>query len=164
MSFQFQTKENLRKSRNLNHHEDTKQKQVHFHKDTRALTDTIDSFVNPFSEESKDLLVLDSRNLVDSSVIHTLYHIEKLGADQYHAFVSERLTTRSKPISDPFKNDNLSLFKTPTMKEKSSAQQKIVSLKNDYSLFSKLFITSQIRKGNLDDFFAHENQAYPPVQ
>lgn len=161
--FQISDQGKSQKSRNLNHHEDTKQKQVHFHKDTRALTDTIDSFGNPFSEESKDLLVLDSRNLVDSSVIHTMYHIEKLGAEQYHTFVSERLTTRSKPISDPIKKNNLSLFKTPTMKEKSRAQQKIVSLKNDCSLFSKLFIASQIRTGDLDDFFAHENQAYPPV-
>lgn len=37
------------------------------------------------------------------------------------------------------------------------------SLKNDCSLFSRLFIASQIRDGDLDEFFAHENQAYPPA-
>ena len=37
------------------------------------------------------------------------------------------------------------------------------SLKNDCSLFSVLFIASQTRDGDLDDIFAHENQACPPV-
>ena len=37
------------------------------------------------------------------------------------------------------------------------------SLKNDCSLFSRLFIASQIRDGDLDEFFAHEKQACPPA-
>ncbi len=36
------------------------------------------------------------------------------------------------------------------------------SLKNDCSLFFRLYIASQIRDGDLDDFFAHEKQACPP--
>ena len=35
-------------------------------------------------------------------------------------------------------------------------------LKSDCSLFSKLFISCQIRDGNLDNVFAHENQACSP--
>ena len=55
--FQISDQEKSQKSRTSNHHEDTKQKQVHFHKDIRALTDTIDSLGNTFNEESKNLLV-----------------------------------------------------------------------------------------------------------
>ncbi|KAG0727460.1 hypothetical protein GWK47_034604 [Chionoecetes opilio] len=36
------------------------------------------------------------------------------------------------------------------------------SLKNDCSLFSRLYIASQIRHRDLDEFFQHENQACPP--
>ena len=36
------------------------------------------------------------------------------------------------------------------------------SLKNDCSVFSRLYIASQIRHDDLDEFFQHENQAYPP--
>ena len=36
------------------------------------------------------------------------------------------------------------------------------SLKNDCSLFSRLYIASQTRHGDLDAFFQHENQACPP--
>ena len=36
------------------------------------------------------------------------------------------------------------------------------SLKNDVNLFSRLYIECQNRDGNLDEFFQHENQAFPP--
>ena len=49
------------------------------------------------------------------------------------------------------------------MREKSRAQLQRSSLKNDCSLFSRLYIASQIRSGDLDQFFQHENQAYPPA-
>ena len=34
-------------------------------------------------------------------------------------------------------------------------------LKNDCCLFASLHVTSQTRNGDLDSFFAHENQGYP---
>ena len=37
----------------------------------------------------------------------------------------------------------------------------VLSLKSDCHLFSSLFITSQASEANYDDFFAHENHAYP---
>lgn len=36
------------------------------------------------------------------------------------------------------------------------------SLKNDCSLFSRLYIAFQIRHGDLEEFFQHENQVCPP--
>lgn len=36
-------------------------------------------------------------------------------------------------------------------------------LRNDCSLFSRLFIACQTRKGNLPEFFRHENQPVPPA-
>jgi hypothetical protein len=35
-------------------------------------------------------------------------------------------------------------------------------LKTDCNLFSRLYISCQTCDGNLDDFFRHENQSYPP--
>ena len=34
-------------------------------------------------------------------------------------------------------------------------------MKNDVELFSRLYISCQTRDGNLEDFFQHENQAWP---
>ena len=36
-------------------------------------------------------------------------------------------------------------------------------MKNDCKLFSRPFIVSQYRDGELKDFFSHENQPYPPA-
>ena len=63
-------------------------------------------------------------------------------------------------ISEPIKNKLLP-FSVPPAK-KSSARLQVSSLKNDASLFSRLYIAFQSRDGNQDEFFYHENQAYPP--
>ena len=36
------------------------------------------------------------------------------------------------------------------------------TLKNDCSLYSKLYIACQAREGNLEEFFRYENQPFPP--
>ena len=69
---------------------------------------------NPFCENSNvDLLVLDSRDLAESTVVDTVNKIEKLGKDQYDTYVSERLVNRTKNIKDSIKRNNLPLFSRP---------------------------------------------------
>ena len=118
---------------------------------------------NPFAETSKDLLVLDSRDLADPAVVDTMRQIKSLGQEQYDTYVNERLVNQTKPITVPIKRNNLPLFSRPPVREKSKAQLQLSLLKNDCSLFSRLYIASQIRNGDLDQFFQHENQAYPPA-
>ena len=76
---------------------------------------------------------------------------------------SLRLVNRTKPIADPIKRNNLSLFSRPPVRKKSKEQLHLSSIKNDCSLFSRLYIASQVRDGDLDAFFEHENQACPPA-
>ena len=38
----------------------------------------------------------------------------------------------------------------------------MAEIKSDRNLFSRLYIASQVRDGNLEEFFAHENQSCPP--
>ena len=109
------------------------------------------------------MLVLDSRNLADPAVIDTWRQIKSLGQEQYDTYVNERLVNQTKPITDPINRNNLPLFSRPPVRDKSRAQLQRSSLKNDCSLFSRLYIASQIRSGDLDQFFQHENQAYPPA-
>ena len=131
--------------------------------DVKALAGAIEDMGNPFSEKGSDLLVLDTRDLADPAVMESLNHIEKLGWDQYYSYVSERLVSQSKPITDPIPKNNLRLFSWPPVREKSKCQQITPIPENDWSLFSRLYIIApQIRDVNLDDFFAHENQVCPP--
>ena len=54
------------------------------------------------------------------------------------------------------------LFNTPSKRTQSKATQMTTSLKSDCALFSRLYIACQTRDGDLDNFFKHENHAYPP--
>ena len=93
-----------------------------FGRDITSLTDVIEEMGNPFAENSKDLLVLDSRSLADPAVIDTWRQIKSLGQEQYDTYVNERLVNQTKPITDPININNLPLFSRPPLREKSRAQ------------------------------------------
>jgi hypothetical protein len=76
--------------------------------------------MNPFVEQRDDLLVLDTRNILDTSVGETIKTIEEMGKTQYEAFVTERLEKRTTSLYEPIKRNKLALFSSPPpCKEKS---------------------------------------------
>ena len=44
-------------------------------KDVRSLTVVFEEMGNPFPEESQDLMVLDTRDIMDTSVVETVEHV-----------------------------------------------------------------------------------------
>ena len=159
---EFEGSTEKRQDTDLRHHEKKRHTQVTFAQDVRSLSRAIEEMGNPFAEYSSDLLVLNSRDVVDTAVADTVRQMEKLGLEQYETFVEERLVNQTVPITEPIERNNLHLFSRPPVREKSMKQLQMSSLKNDCSLFSRLYIVSQIRHGDLDEFFQHENQACPP--
>ena len=112
---------------------------------------------NHFLKNSSDLLVLDSRDTAVASTCSTS------DWETWRRSVSGIcLVNRTKAITDPIKRNSLPLFCRPPVRKKSSKQLQVSSLKNNYSLFSRLYVASQVRNGDLDEFFKHENQACPP--
>ncbi|CAG2205900.1 unnamed protein product [Mytilus edulis] len=150
------------KGPNVRHHEQVESKQKAFVKQVIALTATIEEMGNPFLEESEDLLVLDTRDIVDPKVANTVRNIEQIGNDKYHEYVRERLDKRTTPLSDPIKQNKLHLFSRQELRSESKEKRQISSLKQNCSLFSQLYVSCQVRDSDLDEFFRHENQAYPP--
>lgn len=156
-------KQKQSKGPDLLHHEQMRGVQATFQKQLNALCSTIEEMGNPFLEQSEDLLVLDTRDIMDSSVSETVRSIEKMGLQQYKSFVSERLDKRTTSLYEPIKRNNLPLFSSPPpSKQKSNDKMKIASLKSNCSLFSRLYVSCQVREGNLEEFFCHENQSFPP--
>jgi hypothetical protein len=146
----------------LRHHEQTKSTQRTFYSQVKVLSSVIDDMGNPFNDNSNDLLVLDTKDLADQAVVTALYNLEKTGRQQYDTFVDERLITRVRPVNDTIKRNNFPLFSRQPVRNKSLVKHKLLSMKSDCSLFSSLFISCQTREGDLEEFFAHENQACPP--
>ncbi|CAG2195144.1 unnamed protein product [Mytilus edulis] len=114
-------------------------------------------------EDSQDLLVLDTKDIAPTSVVDTIRKIEKIGKTQYEKYIEDRLIKRTVPIFEPIKKNALALFRTPHGKTVSAMKDKISILKSDVSLFSRLYISCQTRGGDLEDFFAHENNINPPA-
>ena len=65
--------------------------QQNFLKDVTSLVTVIDNTGNSFLEKSHDLLVLDTKNIMDASVVESVRKIKSLGLEQYKKFVEERL-------------------------------------------------------------------------
>ena len=116
---------------------------------------------NLFAEYSSDLHAMYSRDIVDTAVADTVRQMKKLGLKQYDTYVEGRLVNQTVPITDPIKRNNLHLFSRPPVREKSRTHLHMSSLENNFSLFSRLYIASQIYHGDLDEFYLHENQACP---
>ena len=112
-------------------------------------------------EECNDL-ALNTRDIADGKVIKTVNKNEELEKSQFNNFTTERLVKRQKSLFYPIRKNRLALFKTPSKKLVTKEKRQISYIKSDYSLFSRLFISCQIRNENLDEFFMHENQACPP--
>ena len=144
------------------HHEQTKSIQVTFAQHVKSMVEVIEEMGNPFEEESKDLLRLDTRDIIDPAVADYLGQVEEIGQKQYEVFMTNRLIEQSVPLSEPIKKNKLLMFSRLPPREKSKASLQVTSLKNDVALFSRLYIACQLRDGNLEDFFRYENQACPP--
>ena len=150
------------RSLNHRHHEQHLGVQTSFLKEVKSLVAVIEEMGNPFLEQSQDLLVLDTRDVLDPSVEESVRKAEKMGEEQYHDFVEERLIKCEKPISDVIPKNKLVLLSHPPTKPCSNQKMQVTALKNDCNLFSRLYISCQTRSGDLETFFMHENQAVPP--
>lgn len=144
------------------HHEQFSSVQISFAKNVKSLVREFEELGNPFEEDSKDLFVLDTKEIVSDGVVQAVKNVIKIGQEQYDAFVDERFVQRSKPITEVIKKTNLPLFSRPEEKVPSKQKAQVAALKNDCALFSRLYIACQSRDGNLEDFFKHENQPWPP--
>ena len=47
------------------------------------MVDVFEKYSNPFTEESQDLIVLESRDIVGRHVIETISNIERIGKEQW---------------------------------------------------------------------------------
>ena len=132
-------------------------------RECKSLTAVLQDLGNPFMEESQDLLVLDTNDIMHDSVVDAVRKVAILGQQkQYNQFVEERLIQCTKPPTDRLPKNKLPLFSTPPKQSPSKGKLQLASLKRDCNLFSRLYVACQTRDGDLDRFFSHENSAAPP--
>lgn len=144
------------------HHEQYPAFQTKFLRQVRAVETSIQEFGNPFQEQAKDLIVLDTRTIADTDIVNTLNNLETNGNELYREFVEERLVKKTSSIFEPIKKRKTRIFANVKKSKTSKQIETVKALKSDVNLFSKLFISCQNRSLDLDIFFSYENQINPP--
>ena len=118
---------------------------------------------NLFQVDSKYLFALGS---VENAGIQTVKNGIILGHEQYNTFVEERFEKRTKEVNSVISRNRLPLFKTQLNlnlgQKPDKMKVQVAALKDDCTLFFRLYIACQSREGKLQAFFKHENHPWPP--
>ena len=144
----------------VDHHERLPSFQVTFSAQVNELVVAMEEMGNPFIEDSCYLFALDTKDIMSEDAVSTVQGIVNLGQQQYNDFIEERFLKGEKSISEPIKRNKLALFSN--QKPRSIKQTSLGVLKSDLALFARLYMACQTRGGNLQEFFRHENQPWPP--
>ena len=139
------------------HHEQSPAAQKAFLEKVQKLTTVIEEMANPFAEETGDLLTLDTKDIAESTAAERVAtHLQK-GKEQFKTFMDK--LNDGQHFYQPIKKNRMDFF---SMGPGPSKQSETKLLKEDCHLFSRLFISCQTRGCDLQEFFSHENQSFPP--
>ena len=144
----------------LFHHQEGLAAQTRFQTQTQNLVAVIESKGNPYTDDFPEMVTLDTRKVLDSSVAEALRSLEKVGTECYHSFKKKVLEDRIVSIDEPIKRNNLSLPKNPRVTIKAKQKGKVRFLQNNVELFGQLYLSH--RESDRDEFFSHESGPFPP--
>ncbi len=128
---------------NYSHHEEGLSAQRTFKQQVLALVETIEDMGNPFLDDTPELLSLDNRHIIDESVADSIRSIEALGKEKFREYEEAVILDRTMSIFDPIENNSPALFKRPKPKPKFKQAKQVAMLKDNISLFSRLYIVAK---------------------
>ena len=127
------------------HHEQVPSVQKTFAKDVKSLIGVIEEMEDPFCEDSVYLLVLDTKKIVPKCVVEAVSGAKVKVQSMYDKYVKERLNKWSTPITDTKQQCNLP-FLAPLTNAHHVTGNQVAELKSDWRLFSRLYISCQVRE------------------
>lgn len=158
---EFESKYLGKSEENIYHHEEGQSTQSNFNNQVVSLVEIMTEMGNPFLDDTGELIILDTHIILDDSVVKTIRNIESLGRQQYDEYTKPVIVDRTRSISETIKKNNLPLLRSSGKKVNTKTEQNQI-LKDNLSLFSRLFIVTQQRGADMDTFFKHENHPTPP--
>ena len=143
------------------HHKSTVNFEKAFQNDSNKIFEYFLNSENPFGECEQDLVNVALKIVVNKESLKSVWEAPSIGIVQKSNFIEERLVKKTKSIHDHIKMNKLPLLNTEVVSKSSKGQENIKLVKADCQLFSNLYLASQSRVGDLDNFFALENHAFP---
>ena len=141
------------------HHNQTEHAQRAFFEKVLKLYSTMKEMGNPFQEETKDLLTLDTKAIATSAAAEMVISHHQNGRIRFKEFMKGLESEDMSSFYEPIKRNKLDFFNQKPEPVSGDLKQKV--LRDDCRLFSKLFISCQSRECDLLEFFKHENQSFP---
>ena len=116
------------------HHEQTPSVQKAFFKDVQELVSVLEGMGSPFTEDSTELIVLNTKEIIPECVVQVIKTAKQKGQSQYDQFLEERLVTCSKAITDTIHRNKLPLCGTTENSTSNNTRNQISVLKSDCNL------------------------------
>ena len=104
-----------------------------------SLVQVIRDLGNPFIDDSDELVSLDTRVVLDESVVKTVRTVTTLGKEQFITYHKEVFVNCTRSIHDPIKKNSLLLFSRPQPCTKGK-QAEMASLNRIFLFFSPVRI------------------------
>ena len=133
-----------------------------FKQQVNNLVDVMRKMGNPFLDDFPELVTLDSRDCADDDVAKAVMNLDTLGQTQYREYVKAVIEDRTTSIHNTIKRNKIPLYKKQPLRDKSKQTKRIAALQNNVALFAQLYIAMQSRNADLEEFFSHEVQPFPP--
>ena len=127
------------------HHSDTLAVLPREDKNVQMLTETIEKFCNPFTEEGQDLFNIATKVVMPDSIKEDICDQPVIGQRLLVTFVTERIKTGKINIWSTIKKRKLGTWKTNAKKITISTKGKLVELREDRSLFARLLVVCRTR-------------------
>ena len=98
---------------------------------------------------------------MSESAAMSVFDAKYKGEEKYRQYVEDCFVFGRKSVRDIISKTNLELF-SGQRKQTNANKLRITDLRHDSKVFCKLYVSSQNRQGDVDDFFARENNKFPP--
>ena len=97
---------------------------------------------------------------MDAAAKKSVYEARTLREEQHSSYKKGVFVRGSKSIYETIKRNKLLLYRNTDTVTISKTKKKVASLKQDCQLYSSQQVVPQNREGDIEEFFAHENQVY----
>ena len=109
IEFENQVCPDLEEDEEQFHHQEGLSAQTRFQTQVQSLVTVIELKGNPYLDNFPELVTLDTRKVLDSSVSEALRNLKSIGDEGYNKFRKNVLIDRIMNIDDPIKRNNLPL-------------------------------------------------------
>ena len=164
---EFQDNMHAADGNSTSHPDSTGARQNAFIKDLNAMLQLVSDgkVANPMDVEEKELIALDTREIMDPVIADSLCSIEDIGDSLRNDAMKERVEDCSLPLSNPLKKkSNLYTFINRPPADLRKGDARFSTAKANLSVVTKMFMNLTAKPdAEIQEFFKYEISRDPPA-